>query len=281
MFAARTWYGTTWWHRWDNLLERAARAAIPEILKLSNSRFPISQAAGESGGSLQASLNICMPPSTEVRAERLLTALAGVVSARAVADEFGRLCEIHVLASPELHPKQIVRNVESALSAGLGVIVDRRIISVAQLRANAARPAVSKQKRRARAAGGAGYRDQRLVYVKFDASSTSSLDTICYVTLRIGEDVVTGDGSGLNTVQGRADAAARAVFDALQRSGEILGLEGTTVVDTHGKSYVLVSARAVAGRTARLLTGTALLRNSPEEAAIMAALQATNRAPVL
>jgi hypothetical protein len=222
-----------------------------------------------------------MPPTTEVRAERLLSALAGVVSARAVADEFGRLCEIHVLASPELHPKQIVRNVESALSAGLGVVVDRRIISVAQLRANAAPPQVKKQKKGARAAGGAGYRDQRLVYVKFDASSTSSLDTICNVTLRFGEDAVTGAGSGLNTVQGRADAAARAVFDALQRSGETLGLEGTTVVDTHGKSYVLVSARAVAGRTSRLLTGTAVLRNSPEEAAIMAALQATNRAPVL
>ena len=211
----------------------------------------------------------------------MLSALAGVVSARAVADEFGRLCEIHVLASPELHPKQIVRNVESALSAGLGVMVDRRIISVAQLRSHADDPQAVKPTRGARTARGAGYRDQRLVYVKFDAASTSSLDTICNVTLRIGENAITGAGSGLNTVQGRADAAARAVFDALQRSGEVLGLEGTTVVDTHGKSYVLVSARAVAGRTARLLTGTAVLRNSPEEAAIMAALQATNRAPAL
>src|SRR5512134_3863258 len=118
-----------------------------------------------------------MPSNIEARAERLLSALAGVVSARTIADEFGRLVEIHVLASPDLHPKQIVRNVESALSAGLGVVVDRRIISVAQLRPNAAPPHIEKQTATMRTTRAASLRDQRPVYVKFDASSTSPLDT--------------------------------------------------------------------------------------------------------
>jgi hypothetical protein len=219
-----------------------------------------------------------MPPTIEVRAERLLTALAGVVSARAVADDVGRICEIHILASPDLHPKQIVRNVESALSAGLGVVVDRRIVSVAQLRASAGESYAPAQNKASRAAARETVkRDDRLVYVQFEASSTSSLDTRCNVTLRRGEQDITGSASGVNTVQGRADAAARAVFDALQQGGEGLGLEGTTMVETHGKSYVLVSARAVLGRTARILTGVAAVQRSPEEAAILAALQATNR----
>jgi hypothetical protein len=165
-----------------------------------------------------------MQPTTEARAERLLAALAGVVSARAVADEFGRLSEIHVLASPDLHPKQIVRNVESALSAGLGVIVDRRIISVAQLRQSAAEPYMAKQKQLAR---DQDKRDERLVYVQYDSQSTSALDT------------------------------------------------------THGKTFVLVSARSVSGRTAHVLTGIAALQRSPEEAAILACLQATNRLAAL
>lgn len=221
-----------------------------------------------------------MPPTIEVRAERLLAALAGVVSARAVADEAGRICEVHILASPDLHPKQIVRNVESALSAGLGVIVDRRIISVAQLRANAADSFAARSKT-AKAARDTAKHEERVVYVQFDATSTSSLDTRCNVMLRRGSEAINGTASGVNTVQGRADAAARAVFDALQHGGESLGLEGTTIVETHGKSYVLVSARAVFGRSARILTGVAAVQRSPEEAAILAALQATNRLAVL
>jgi hypothetical protein len=222
-----------------------------------------------------------MPPTIEVRAERLLTALAGVVSARAVADDAGRICEIHILASPDLHPKQIVRNVESALSAGLGVVVDRRIISVAQLRGSAVDSYAAARKKTGPAARQDVKREDRLVYVQFEASSTSALDTTCNVKLRRGAEDINGSASGVNTFQGRADAAARAVFDALQHGGEGLGLEGTTIVETHGKSYVLVSARAVLGRTARILTGVALVQRSPEEAAILAALQATNRLAVL
>src|SRR3970040_2451886 len=77
-------------------------------------------------------------PDNEV--ERLLCSLAGVVSARVVANPLGRLEEIHILASPHLSAKQIVRNVQSALSAGLGIVADRRIISVAQIRRDALEP---------------------------------------------------------------------------------------------------------------------------------------------
>jgi hypothetical protein len=118
-----------------------------------------------------------------------------------------------------------------------------------------------------------------VVYVKFDASSTSSLDATCSVTLGRGSERMVGSGTGMNTGQGRADAAARAVFNAFQENGEGLDLEGTALVEAQGKTFVFVSARSVTGRAARLLTGVAALKNSPEEAAIMAALQATNRIP--
>lgn len=211
-----------------------------------------------------------MQSSIENRAERLLSALGGVVSARAVADEFGRLCEIHILASPDLHPKQIVRNVESALSAGLGVVVDRRIVSVAQLRQDAPRPSAEHRNKPVD-------RAERFVYEKFETSSTSSLDSRCSVLLRRGGEHVSATATGMNTPQGRAETAARAVFQALQEKGEAVGLEGTTLVQAHGKSYVLVSARSMTGRSARVLTGIAALARSPEEAGIFAALQATNR----
>jgi hypothetical protein len=215
----------------------------------------------------------------EVRAQRLLAALGGIVSARAVADESGRLAEIHILASPEFHPKQIVRNIESALSAGLGIVVDRRIISVAQLRTDANTPFAAKPKAPPAKRGAEPKRLRRVVYVQYDARASAPLDSHCRVVLLRGDDELTGTATGVNTAQGRADAAARAVLDALQSTGGMkgVGLEGTALVQAQGKTYVLVSARLVSGRHTRTLTGIATLGRSPEEAAIFAALQATNR----
>src|SRR5215217_4923648 len=66
------------------------------------------------------------------RAENLLTSLEGILSARVVTTPLGEVSEIHVLAQSGLQPKQLVRNIESALLAQLGLKVDHRKISVAQ-----------------------------------------------------------------------------------------------------------------------------------------------------
>ena len=66
------------------------------------------------------------------RAENLLTSLEGVLSARVVTTPLGEVSEIHVLTTSDQQAKQVVRNIESALMAQLGVKVDHRKISVAQ-----------------------------------------------------------------------------------------------------------------------------------------------------
>ena len=66
------------------------------------------------------------------RAENLLQTLQAVLSARVVVSPVGEITEVHVLASSGVSPKQVVRNVESALLAHLGIKVDHRKISVAQ-----------------------------------------------------------------------------------------------------------------------------------------------------
>ena len=49
------------------------------------------------------------------RAENLLQSLQGILSARVVVSPIGEIIEVHVLASSGGAPKQVVRNVESAL----------------------------------------------------------------------------------------------------------------------------------------------------------------------
>jgi hypothetical protein len=224
-------------------------------------------------------------------AEKLLGALAGIVSAHVVTDATGRLVEIHVLATPELHPKQIVRNVESALTAGLGMEVDRRIVSVAQIRtsttngsADAADPdaglvlAGDSEEEETRP-----YADvddpERVEFVRYESRRGGEGRCECDVILRYGIREVTGIGSGSDTPDGRAEAAARAVFDALAvaRPDVELELDGAVITSARGRSFVIVSAHTLLDRRNIPLAGAALLTRSPEEAAILAALQASNR----
>src|SRR5450759_5348539 len=65
------------------------------------------------------------------RAEELILTLPGVVSAKIMESESGSVDQIHVLTTAELTPKQVVRNIESALMAHLAMRVDHRKISVA------------------------------------------------------------------------------------------------------------------------------------------------------
>ena len=49
-----------------------------------------------------------------------------------VTTPLGEVSEVHVLAQSGLAPKQLVRNIESALLAQLGLKIDHRKISIAQ-----------------------------------------------------------------------------------------------------------------------------------------------------
>lgn len=216
------------------------------------------------------------PPPSQHQIERLLGSLAGVVSARVLLDYEGRIRELHVLATPELHPKQVVRNVESALSAGLGVEVDRRVVSVAQIEAG--------QERRDSEAPTPGAPAPsidagRVVLLDFDCTRAGAQRARCTVTLERGGVRYSGTAEGADTLQGRAEAAAEAVLQAVigMPGGASIGFEGARVVETEGRSYVLVAARVMDVRPPLPLSGAAMMDRAPEEAAIMAALQATNR----
>ena len=78
---------------------------------------------------------------------------------------------------------------------------------------------------------------------------------------------------------GRAQTAARACFDAVASSRELdsLALEAVDFVSAHNRTFVLVAAHYVRARAPIPLTGIGLMERAPEEAAILASLQAVNR----
>lgn len=224
---------------------------------------------------------------TEQEIERLLGSLEGIASARVTVDGYGRVTTVHILALPAFHPKQVVRNIESALSAGLGVVVDRRLISVAQLQPGADAPfagdAAPAAVPEARTNGHALPQPERprgrLVFMSYDARTQPNHESLCRVTVRQDKEQFTGSATGNATPLGRAQAAARALFSAITEGRELdsFVLDDVAIVSSLGRTFVLVAAHARDGRELHPLTGVALLTRAPEEAAILAALQAVNR----
>jgi hypothetical protein len=207
------------------------------------------------------------------RAEQLIASLTGVLSTRIVADGAGEIEEIHVLVTNELLPKQAVRNVESALMAQLGMKVDHRKISVAQTAE--VRPMEVAEP----AAVGEEASRRMLVFGQLVIESPRPKRVKVRVILRHGDAVCEGVEEGVDEARSRVQLAARATVKAMEQELVDAGvvLEGVRVVDAFDRRIVLAAVHGVGGRSSQLLVGTCEVRESAEQAAVLAVLDATNR----
>ncbi len=64
------------------------------------------------------------------RAQELIATLPGVLAVRIVPSDTGAIDEVHILATMEVAPKNMVRNIESALMAQLGLRINHRKVSI-------------------------------------------------------------------------------------------------------------------------------------------------------
>lgn len=207
------------------------------------------------------------------RGEELIASLGGVLSCRIVASRTGDIEEVHVLTNASVQPKQVVRNVESALMAQLGIKVDHRKISVAQtaemkpisvLEKEAVTEAASRRK---------------LVFADLVIESPRPRRVSVKVLLRSGGVELEGFEEGVDEARSRVQMAARATVKALERELEDGGvvLEGVRVVEAFDRKIVLAAVHGVGGRSSQLLVGTCEVKESTEQAAVLAVLDATNR----
>ena len=224
------------------------------------------------------------------RAEELLATLPGVISVRVVAGPTGSVDEIHLLTSESVSPKQTVRNVESALMAHLGMRVSHKKISVATTSeperargreavvADVAPQPAETSVPRVTTVTDAKWR--RVLYFEdIEVRRSRVKGVTCRVTLKKGDESFVGEAEGLESDRMRVELAARATVVAIGMSGETrqLTFEGYQIVEAFDREFVFVGLRARFGREAVLLTGTAESKESPETAAVLAVLDATNR----
>jgi hypothetical protein len=217
------------------------------------------------------------------RAEELIATLTDVVSVRIMPTESGSVDTIHVLVTGDTPAKQVVRNIESALMAQLGLRVDHRKISVA---ATAKRPVASTPSAGTATQGSAEVRaaprpGRQIYFEDVEVRGSRVRGMTCRVTLRINDEHFAGEAEeGLQSDRSRVDVASRAALAALAMAGPTAGmfsLEGAKVIDAFERQFVFAAVMARSGRDQVLLTGSCEVRDSAETAAVLAVLDATNR----
>ncbi len=185
------------------------------------------------------------------RVENLITALTGVLSARVVVTPLGEVTEVHVLTRSDVLPKQVVRNIESALMAQLGFKIDHRKISVAQTADVRPIEALQQEAISERA------KRRIVVFRGLEVRPAERQQRVrVLVKLAFGDKEAEAEEQGTDTARNRVEAAARAAAACLDE---------------------LIPDNSIALEGAQLLAGTCEIRESAERSAVLAVLDATNR----
>lgn len=216
-------------------------------------------------------------------AQKLLLSLRDIVGADIILnDDEDAVAEINILAEGHRPPKQIVRDVRSALRAEYQVDVDYRKISVAQRR---------DPERDAQSEGGATIlslpaaqvdEEPTAARLSFEGVTVDVDQALCRVRveLSLGDREAVGEASGPNAPQQLLRLAAEAALAAI---GKFLAPQASLVlaevreVTLAGQPLVLVGVSFFKDRTGKVLTGTALVDHSLQQAVVCATLSALNR----
>ncbi len=192
--------------------------------------------------------------------ENLIEKLDSVYSAKLTADKDGNLCEIHVLSDKSKSPKQISRDIQSAIAARTGHEIEHRIISIAQVEEDAV-------------SGPERLRISGLEISSFEGAFSAT------VTLTDKKDDYRGKASEPNAVSSRrkvlATASLNAVHDYMKSCP--FSLLDVQKIRIAGSDEINVAVHYCSHGNDRLLTGTAMVADDEYSAVIKATLNAINR----
>ncbi|HSJ06242.1 MAG TPA: hypothetical protein VK936_06040 [Longimicrobiales bacterium] len=238
-------------------------------------------------------------------AEAVLRELPSVIGACVREDVNGHPREVHLLVRAGPNPRHLAYDVRDLLEERLGVPVDQRVISIAQL-AEGRRPgpAVASAAGLAPAAGPDAdsapggtapdhvpasavpvndtVHEPRALFAGITTEAMDNHVRVC-VTLELDGDTRVGEAVGLDTGPARLRAVAGATLKAVDATcvgRSRFEVEHIATVHAFGREYVLVSVLASSpylGRRPIPLVGAQPVEMDAESATALAALKAVNR----
>lgn len=194
--------------------------------------------------------------------QNLLNRLPGVLSSRIIADSNQTITEIHILSDLSRGPKQIVRDVQSALLAKFDLTIDHKIISVAQVEESRL-----------------GIRESRLIIDSIRVSSEQGKVEVS-VILSKDEQTFEGNASGGNSAQGRLRVVAEAALQAIHRflnKDYLFVLSDAVKISLADRKAIAVSILHFTNFGEEYLSGSAIIKTDENEAVVKATLDAVNR----
>ena len=214
----------------------------------------------ENGGNGRLDLH---DPTVRREVEQSLTAIPGVRAARLVPGYDREVDELHVVASVDRAPKQVVRDVQSALVARFGVTTDHRVVSVVQFDDDTV-----------------DYEMGREVTIRRVDVSSEGLTARVEVVITSEDEELVGHEDGPSSGPGRRRAVARATLKALRsllppdRAIEVEGVDVARVLG-HQVAVCLLHVHTSSGSGTRC--GSSIVGDDEAQAVARAVLDATNR----
>ncbi|TDA65836.1 MAG: hypothetical protein D9V47_12090 [Clostridia bacterium] len=199
-------------------------------------------------------------PFGRVIIEEVIRKVRGVLAVRVIGDE-QEVAEIHILANRERTPKQLVRDVESALLLHLGVSVDYKKISILQLEPEGLAAGISPV----------------YPWVTAIRTGSSSGQWVAEVELTLKDSVRTYKASCPMTRRNRLRVVAMAITGVLEPffgTGTVLIVEDVLEVEVaHRRAVVVAVDLALEGNEEKLV-GCAYVETTRDEAVAQATLRA-------
>lgn len=188
----------------------------------------------------------------------LVCKIPDVLSCKVMIGNDSKIEEIHVLCSTKKNVKQLVRDVQSAVSAQFNIDIDYKVISVAQIDLD-------------------DYKENRL---KIGAITVMNIDKSIKAVVSLEDEGKIYEGSSIkvksltNKFRAIAEATIAAVEEFIN-SKDVFYLEGAEKKVIAGKEVFLSLIGCTYNNS--LLTGCCLLKNDEDESVVKSVLDALNR----
>ncbi|WP_346934606.1 hypothetical protein [Clostridium sp.] len=192
--------------------------------------------------------------------EDVITKIQGVTHSKVLYND-EEVEEVHIIANTIRSPKQIVRDIESALLAIFDYRIDRKLISIAQIDTG---------------------ETKSIKRIRYEGISLEVKDNNvrCEVRLTMDDDVYMSTETAIGTSINRRRVVAKATVSAVEEMiGQVYAFDVEDIVinSIRDISYVTVIVNMINDVVEEVLIGTAIVRNDMNEAIAKATLDAINR----
>lgn len=198
----------------------------------------------------------------KINMEELINQVQGVLSSR-VIEQDQEIIEIHVLADTTRGPKQVVRDIESAILVKTGRPIDYKRISIAQL---------GEEQRHL-------LEGPRLKLLEICSTTGWNKLTVA-ITIGLGNEQFKATRSGPNIIKNRLRLPSLATIAAIEDcygAPSRLEIDRVEKILISGHAAVLAAVSLILKSGEETLLGTALIKEDIQEASARAVLDALNR----